>query len=468
MPRKHMVSHHPFLLGKKRDVDMTEGNIIRHIITFAIPLLIGNLFQQMYNTVDTWVIGNFVASKNAFSAVGSVSPVINVLIGSFLGFSSGTGVVISQYYGAKRYAEVNKAVHTAIAATLILGVLLSLIGITMIPFMLKFMKMPAEVIPEATTYLSIYFAGLMGLVLYNIGSGILRAIGDSTRPFIFLVICAVVNTALDLLFVIGFGMGVGGVALATIIAQGFSAVLVISTLMRSQTCVKFTIKKLHFHWDILRKIIRVGIPSALQMSITSFSNVFGQSYINYFGSDCMSGWGTYIKVDQLILLPMQSIALACTTFVGQNLGKNLVRRAKAGMLRSMIIAVSATALLILPVVLLAKPIAAFFNPNAVVVEYAVMLLRWMSPFYVLCCVNQIFASALRGAGNTKAPMIIMLLSFVGFRQLYMFAMSHICNEIIPIAMGYPAGWLLCSTAMWIYYSTVPLDKTRLVDDKPKN
>ena len=468
MTRKQMVSDRlHFLTPKKgRDVDMTEGNILRHIITFAIPLLIGNLFQQMYNMVDTWVIGNFVENKNAFSAVGSVTPVINVLIGTFLGFSSGAGVVISQYYGAKRFHEVNKAVHTAISMTLILGTLLTVVGLTMIPFMLSFMKMPKDVIPEATTYLSIYFSGLMGLVLYNIGAGILRAVGDSTRPFLFLVICAVVNTVLDLLFVIVFHMGVSGVALATILAQAISAVLVMIVLLRSNTCIKLSPKKLKIDVPILKKIIRVGIPSALQMSITSFSNVFGQSYINFFGADCMSGWGTYIKVDQLILLPMQSIALSCTTFVGQNLGKNQVQRAKKGIVTSLLMALSATALLIIPVVIFAEPIAAFFNPSAAVVSYAAMLLRWITPFYMLTCFNQIFASALRGAGNTKAPMIIMLCSFVAFRQVYLFCISQICNEIIPIAMGYPAGWLLCSLATFIYYKSVPLNKTRLVDDVP--
>ena len=304
--------------GKKKTVDMTQGNIPRHIISFAFPLLIGNIFQQLYNTVDTWVVGNFV-SNEAFSAVGSVGPIVNMLIGFFLGLSSGAGVVISQYYGAKRYDAVEKAVHTALVMTVIIGVVFTFIGLGLTPIMLKLMKTPADVLPESTAYLQIYFSGILGLMLYNMGAGILRAVGDSQRPFYFLVICAIMNTVLDLVFVIVFEMGVRGVALATILSQATSAVLVLITLLRTDECIKLNIRKLKVHCDILKKIISVGIPAAIQMAITAFSNIFVQSYINFFGSNCMSGWTAYAKIDQLLFHPMQSIALASTTFVGQNL-----------------------------------------------------------------------------------------------------------------------------------------------------
>ena len=450
-------------IRKKRDVDMTEGNILRHIIAFALPLLVGNLFQQLYNTVDTWVVGNFV-NNEAYSAVGTVGPIINMLIGFFLGLSSGAGVVISQYYGAKQHDKVQETVHTAILMTLILGVLFTVIGISMIPLMLKLIKMPDTVTGEATTYLTIYFAGIMGLMLYNIGAGILRAVGDSKRPFYFLVVCALLNTVLDLLFVLVFHMGVAGVALATILSQSISAILVMVTLMRSDNCIRLDLRKLKIHMPMLKKIFKVGIPAALQMAITGFSNIFVQSYINFFGENCMSGWTTYSKVDQLLFLPMQSISLASTTFVGQNLGKNLVQRAKKGVTVSMLIAVASTVVLMLPVMLFAPQIVAFFNSEPAVVDCGAMLLRWLSPFYVLCCFNQIYSGALRGAGNTRAPMIIMLASFVAFRQVYLFAMSRIWNEIIPIGMSYPAGWLLCSLLTVIYYRKVQLSKSRLVDD----
>ena len=454
----------PHRSGKRQDVDMTQGNILHHIISFALPLLLGNLFQQLYNTVDTWVLGNYV-SNEAYSAVGNVGPIVNMLIGFFLGLSAGAGVVISQYYGAGQMEKVQNTVHTAVTMTLGLAVVFTGIGLFMIPYMLDLMKMPDAVIPEATAYLSIYFCGMIGLMLYNIGAGILRAVGDSRRPFYFLVVCAVMNTILDLLFVLAFKMGVEGVALATILSQGVSAILVLTTLIRTDNCVKLSIRKLRIHWDILKKIIFVGIPAALQMAVTAFSNVFVQSYINYFGPDCMSGWTTYSKVDQLLFLPMQSISLATTTFVGQNLGKGLVDRAKKGIQTSLLVACGATALLMIPVIAFAPPLAAFFNAKEEVIGYSTLFLRWLTPFYVLCCFNQIHGAALRGAGNSRAFMIITLCSFVGFRQVYLFAMSNICNEILPIAMSYPAGWLLCSTITAIYYQKAHLGKTRLVEDQ---
>lgn len=448
----------------KQDVDMTQGNILRHIITFAFPLLLGNLFQQLYNTVDTWVLGNYV-SNEAYSAVGNVGPIVNMLIGSFMGLSSGAGVVISQYYGAGQQDKVKQTVHTAIVMTLCLGALFTGLGILMIPFMLNLMNMPDVVVPEATTYLTIYFSGLMGLMLYNMGAGILRAVGDSKRPFYYLVVCAIMNTVLDLVFVLIFHMGVAGVALATILSQAVSALLVLLTLVRTDNCVKLSFSKLRVHWDILKKIIFVGIPAAVQMAITAFSNVFVQSYINYFGPDCMSGWTTYSKVDQLLFLPMQSIALATTTFVGQNLGKGLLERAQKGIRTSLVVACSATVLLMLPVIAFAPLLSEFFNAKAEVIEFATLFLRWLTPFYVLCCFNQIHGAALRGAGNSKAFMIITLCSFVAFRQVYLFAMSHICNEILPISMAYPAGWLVCSTITAIYYKKANLGKTRLIEEQ---
>ena len=459
-----MSSKRNILTPKRaKDVDMTKGNITRHIISFALPLLIGNIFQQLYNTVDTWVVGKFV-SNEAYAAVGTVGPVVNMLIGFFMGLSSGAGVVISQYYGAKRFDAVEKTVHTAITMTLILGVLFTGLGLFMTPYMLQLMKTPENVLPESTAYLTIYFSGILGLMLYNIGSGILRAVGDSKRPFYYLVVCAIMNTVLDLVFVIQFKMGVRGVSLATILSQATSAILVLITLLRTNECIRLRVRNLQLHWEMLKKIFRVGIPAAIQMAITSFSNIFVQSYINFFGDNCMSGWTTYAKVDQLLFLPMQSIALAATTFVGQNLGCNQAERAREGVRKAITISLISTVVLMIPVLISAPQIVAFFNSKAEVVQYGSMLLRWMSPFYVLCCFNQIYSGALRGAGNSKAPMVFMLTSYVAFRQIYLFAMSNIWNEIIPIAMSYPAGWLLCSILTTVYYHKVRLGKSRLVED----
>ena len=423
----------------------------------------GNIFQQLYNMVDTWVVGRFV-SNEAYAAVGTVGPIVNMLIGFFIGLSSGAGVVISQYYGAKRYEDVSRTVHTALTMTFILGVAFTAIGLSITPFMLRLMNTPENVYPESSAYLNIYFSGIMGLMVYNIGAGILRAVGDSQRPFYFLVVCALMNTVLDLVFVLVFDMGVRGVALATILSQAVSAALTLITLLRTGECIKVEPRKLKIHWDIIKKIFRVGIPAAIQMAITGFSNIFVQSYINFFGDNCMSGWTTYAKVDQLLFLPMQSIALASTTFVGQNLGNNQVERAKQGVTRALIIALISTVFLMIPVIAFAPYIVAFFNSKQEVVEFGSLLLRWITPFYILCSFNQIYAGALRGSGNSKAPMVIMLTSFVAFRQAYLFIMSRVWNEIIPIAMSYPAGWLLCSALTTIYYHKAQLGKNRLVED----
>lgn len=465
---RHSVHLHlPFHTHHRQaryDVDMTQGSITKHLINFSLPLLLGNLFQQLYNMVDTWVVGNYV-SNEAFSAVGTVGPVINMLIGFFLGLSSGAGVVISQYYGAGREEKVRQAVHTALMLTLVLGVVFTAAGIAMTPLMLQLMKTPAEVAPEQAAYLRIYFAGVMGLLLYNMGSGILRAVGDSRRPFYFLVVSAVLNTVLDLLFVIKFHMGVEGVAYATIIAQAVSALLTLWVLMRAEGGIRLELRALRFTWSVLRQIVAVGIPAALQMAITAFSNVFVQSYINYFGPDCMSGWTAYTKVDQLVILPVQSISMADTTFVGQNLGVGDTPRAKKGVRISLWLSVAVTAVLLIPVLLFAPDLTAFFNSKAEVVSYGALLLRLLSPFYFFFCINQIYAGALRGAGNSQMPMWIMLGSFVVFRQIYLYIMSnYISNEIIPIALSYPAGWFVCSVATLLYYHHCKFDSHRLVGD----
>ena len=449
--RKASVPQSP--LQKRKDVDMTVGSIAGHILRFALPLLLGNLFQQLYNTVDTWVVGNYVGN-DAFAAVGAVTPIVNMLIGAFSGLASGAGVVISQFYGAGRQDRVRDAVHTAVVLVLILAVLFTGIGLFITPLMINFTNVNSNSVSDASTYLSIYFSGLIGLMLYNIGAGILRAVGDSKRPFYFLVVCALLNTGLDLLFVCVFHMGVEGVALATILSQCISAILVFFTLMRTDSCIKVQFKYLRLHWDLLKKILLVGIPAALQMALTAFSNVFVQAYINHFDeglapSVYMSGWTAYLKLDTLLFLPVQSIALAVTTFVGQNLGKGQVVRAKKGVTTSLLIGLGIMIVLMIPLMIFAPSIVSLLNSTPEVIESGTMYLRLLSPFYLLCCFNQIYACALRGAGNSKASMIIMLSTFVGFRQLYLYIMSLVCYEVVPIALGYPAGWLACCIATTI-------------------
>ncbi len=449
---------------KRGETDMTEGSILRHLLSFALPLLVGNIFQMLYNTVDTWVVGNYV-SRAAFDAVGSVSPMINMMIGFFSGLASGAGVVISQYFGAGKTDKVRETVHTAVTLTAILSAVFTVLGFLLIPVFLDLSRTPAHVAPESTAYLTIYFAGVTGLLFYNMGAGILRAVGDSTRPFLYLIVSAVLNTVLDLVFVLVFGMGVEGVAYATIIAQGVSAILIVIALLRTSSCVRLSLRSLALRWEILKKIFRVGLPAAIQMAITSFSNIFVQSYINGIENGvAMGGWTAYAKIDQVLLLPAQSLALASTTFLGQNLGKRLVDRARAGLRTALCISVVTAVVLMIPVMILAPQLVAFLNDDPDTVRYGTIFLRFISPFYVLCCFNQVYAGGLRGAGNSRAPMIIMLTSFVAYRQIYLFVVANfISNTVVPIAMAYPTGWMLASLLTWLYYRRVDLEKNRLVE-----
>ena len=429
---------------------MTSGSIIKHLLMFSVPLLIGNIFQQLYNTVDSVVVGNYVG-KEALAAVGSVAPIINMLIGFFSGLSSGAGVVISQYYGAHDRKKVHDAVHTTVALTLVLCVVLTVIGVFSTPAMLRLMQTPSDVEGPASEYLQIYFAGLSGLLLYNLGSGILNAVGDSRRPLYFLIFSALTNTVLDLLFVAKFQMGIAGAAIATIIAQALSAILVMTVLCRSKGDYRIVPKDIRFHRLMLRRVCSIGLPSAIQMSVTAFSNVFVQSYVNRFGSSCMAGWTSYQKIDSFALLPLTSIAMAATTFVGQNLGAGNRKRAHEGTRTAFLLALGITGVLLIPLMVFAPQLIGLFNRDEGVLYYGTLFIRLISPFYLTSTVNQVFSGSLRGAGSTKVPMLIMLGSFVVFRQIYLFVTYRLIGTIIPVALGYPMGWVLCSVLIYLYY-----------------
>lgn len=429
---------------------MTEGSIPRLLIHFALPLLIGNIFQQLYNTVDSIVVGNYV-NKQALAAVGCTGPIINTLIGLFAGLAAGAGVVISQYYGAKDREKLHSAVQTTITLTLIMCVALTVLGVALTPYMLKMMDTPDDVFVEAVEYLRIYFMGVSGLLLYNIGSGILRAVGDSTHPLYFLIFSALTNTVLDVLFVKFFHMGIAGAAIATVIAQCISALLVISMLIRSSADYRIDLRALQLRGSILRKVCAIGIPSALQLAVTAFSNIFVQSYINHFESSCMAGWAAYNKIDAFALLPMMSLSMAVTTFMGQNLGAGKLARAKKGPLVCLGISMVINVLILIPLILLAPQLVSLFNQEEEVLRFGTLFIRMISPFYLLCAINQILSGALRGAGDTKTSMFIMLGCFVVFRQIYLFIVYRLGGGIIPIALGYPAGWILCSSILLIYY-----------------
>lgn len=429
---------------------MTQGPIRRHLIAFAIPMAIGLLFQQLYNTVDTIVVGQFVG-KEALAAVGSTASIINMLVGLCAGLSTGASVVISQCYGAHDNKGLHNAVHTTITATFVLSLACMALGVALVPPMLRMMDTPPDVLPAAESYLRIYFAGIGGLLVYNMGSGILRAVGDSRRPLYFLLFSAAVNTALDLLFVVWFRMGVEGVAYATVLAQFLSAALVLTVLTHDHTAYGIRWRDLRIHTPVLRNILSIGLPSGIQQGITGFSNVFVQSYINYFGSACMAGWSSYNKLDVFILIPMQAIALASTTFVGQNYGAGHLKRARKGVRQALTMSIVISAALALAMVLSAGEAIRLFTNDEEVMAYGVHFLTFISPFYVVCCFNQIYAGALRGVGNAKIPMYIMLFSFVVFRQLYLLVCRAMGNHFTMITLAYPMGWIMCSVLLGIFY-----------------
>ncbi len=429
---------------------MTEGSIPRLLITFALPLMVGNVFQQLYNTVDSIIVGNFV-SKQALAAVGCTGPIINTLIGVFAGLSGGAGVVISQFYGAKDRERLRRAVQTTVVLTAIMCVLLTAAGVLMAPLLLRLMDTPADVMGAASEYLRIYFWGISGMLLYNIGAGILRAVGDSTHPLYFLIFSATTNTVLDYLFVKVFSFGIAGAAIATIVSQALSAVLVMGMLIRSKEDYRVDLKALHLDGAVLKRICEIGIPSSLQMGVTAVSNVFVQSYINRFESSCMAGWAAYNKLDAFAMLPLMGFSMAVTTFVGQNYGAGKLDRARSGPLHALWIGTLIMVAILTPMMLFAPTLVRLFNQEAEVIAFGTLFIRLISPFYLLCTINQIYSGALRGVGDTKATMIIMLFSFVFFRQLYLFTAYRLGGGIVPIALGYPAGWIMCSTVILIYY-----------------
>ena len=429
--------------------DMTEGTIWKHLINFAFPLFIGNIFQQLYNTVDSIVVGNFVGA-DALGAVTSTIPVVITLIGLFIGLSMGASVVISQYFGAKDIPSLRRATHTAVVSTIIMALIISAIGYYSTPSLLRMMNTPESVFREAVVYLQIFSLGLGGTMLYNMGSAILRAVGDSKRPLYFLILASVLNIFLDLLFVIKFGLGVAGVAYATIIAQLISGLIIFWILFRSHEVHSLSWGEMKIDASILKRIIQIGFPAGFQMALTSFSNVFVQAYINSYGAASTAGWGIYARVDAFVILPTQSMAMATTTFVGQNAGARKPDRIHKGLLQGLFISWGISTCIITMLYIFAPFIASMFNQDAAVLGYAVLFLRLNSLFDPINATNQIEAGALRGVGDSRTPMLIMLSSFVVFRQIYLFIISKLTTSIYFIAIGYPLGWMICTFLMTLH------------------
>lgn len=419
---------------------MTEGVIWKQLIAFSIPLLIGNLFQQLYNTVDSIVVGQFIG-KEALAAVGSSSPVINLIIGMFMGIAVGSGVIISQYYGAKSADKIGWAVHTSIALSIIGGLGLSVLGVLSSPLILKLMKTPASVLDSSVLYFRIYFMGALFNLLYNMGAGVLQAVGDSKRPLKYLCVASVTNIVLDLLFVVVFDMNVDGVAYATVIAQFVSAALVLRALMTTDDIYRLELKKIRIDRRMMKRILRLGIPSGIQQSIISFSNVIVQAKINVFGAVPMAGFGAYNKVDGFVVLPTQSFCMAATTFTGQNIGACQFDRVKKGVKQGIFISLTVSAAISVLLFLVGKNVLEIFSTDSGVIHYGQLTLFVMVPFYCVLSIHQILMGAMRGAGRSMQSMIISVGNMCVLRMIYISIVVPLFNNYQAVIWCYPITWI---------------------------
>lgn len=429
---------------------MIEGKISKSIILFALPIFLGNLFQQLYNVVDSIVVGN-VLGKEALAAVSSTGSLINLIIGLINGIFVGAGVVIARYYGAKNNKSLPKAVHTTIAFGFIAGIIVTAFGIIFTPSLLKLMGTPSDVFADSVTYLRIYFAGGIGIVMYNACVGIFQAVGDSKRPLYYLIVAAITNVVLDILFVAVFDFGVGGAAVATVISQFVSAILGFFKLTKVDGDYKIYIKKIKIDGEMLKILMKMGLPTGIQNSIVAFANVIVQSNINQFGSIAMAGSGSYSKLEGFAFLPITSFSVALTTFVGQNLGAKQHDRAKEGARFGIIVGVALAQIIGIIIWIFAPKLIGFFNSDPAVIGEGVIRAKIICLFYFLLALSHCLSGILRGAGKTNIPMIVMLVSWCLIRVSYITIMVKIIPDIRVVFWAYPLTWLISSAAFLIYY-----------------
>ncbi len=430
---------------------MTEGTIWKQILAFAFPIFLGNLFQQLYNTADSLIVGNFLGS-NALAAVSSSGNLIFLMVGFFNGIAMGAGVVIARYYGAKEMQKVQNAVHTTIAFGVAAGILLTIAGTILTSRILVWMGTPADVLPESTVYFRIYFFGSLSFVMYNIFVGILQSVGDSRHPLIYLIVSSVINILLDLLFVGMLGFGVGAAALATILSQFLSALLCLHRLLyKSPEEYRVSLRSIRFDLPMLRQIIANGLPSGFQNSIIAFANVIVQSNINKFGKMAVAGCGAYSKIEGFGFLPITCFTLALTTFISQNLGAKQYERAKKGA-RFGILCSTLTAELVGIFLYFTIPVfIRAFNRTPEVIAYGTAQARTVTLFYFLLAFSHCIAGILRGAGKASVPMITMLCFWCIVRVTYITVIVRLVPVIGVIFWAYPLTWSLSSVVFLIYF-----------------
>ncbi len=430
---------------------ITEGVIWKQLLSFFFPLLFGTFFQQFYTTLDAVIVGQYVG-KQALSAVGgSTAVMINLMVGLFVGVSSGATVTIAQFYGRKDAEGVEKAVHTATALAIAGGVIFTVIGLVGAPFALRLLKTPEDVMPHALVFMRIYFCGMTANLFYNMGAGILRAIGDSRRPLYFLIASCGLNILLDFLFVVAFRWGVAGVGVATLISQIFSAVMVGIILMRTNDCYKLTIKKIRFHPQMLGRIIRIGVPTGFQSLMYSVSNLMIQSNINGFGTDTVAAWTAYSKIDALFWMIMGSFGIATTTFVGQNFGAGKVDRVRKGVRECLFMSLAVTAFLSPILYFFAEPLLRLFTPDNAVIDIGIHILRFLVPLYLTYVSVEIFSGALRGMGSSFIPMILTMIGICGFRMLWVLLAVPLWPGLNTVLFSFPIAWMSTSLLFIFYY-----------------
>ena len=429
---------------------MTQGPIWKRITYFALPIFLGNLFQQMYNTADSLIVGNFLG-KNALAAVSSTGSLIFMLIGFLSGIAIGAGVVISRYFGGNKLEEMSKAVHTTVAFGLVAGVVMTAVGVGLSPQILRWMDTPENVMHNSQLYLSIYFMGSLGSVMYNACVGIMQAVGDSRHPLYYLIVSSVVNVVLDLFFIAVLGMGVDGAAWATIIAQYVSAIMCLWRLLRVKDSYRVELRKIRFHWDMLKRVVRFGLPSGVQNSIIAIANVVVQSNINHFGDAAMAGVGAYSKIEGFGFLPITSFTMAMTTFVGQNLGAGQIERTKRGARFGTITSVILAELIGVAVFIFAPQLIAAFDTSPDVIAYGVDKARTSVLFYCLLAFSHAMASTLRGAGKAVVPMFVMMICWCIIRVSFLAIAVPLTGSIQMVYWVYPLTWFLSSvTFLWYY------------------
>lgn len=429
---------------------MTEGPIGRQIIRFAIPLFLGNLFQQLYNTADTLIVGRLLGSS-ALAAVSSSGSLVFLLVGFFSGICMGAGVVISRFFGAKDDRSLTLAIHTTLAFSVAAGVFLTAFGTALAPQILIWMDTPPEVLAEATEYIRLYFFGALGMALYNGCMGVMQAVGDSKHPLYYLIISSLMNVVLDIVFIAVFHWGVGGAAFATSLSQFFSVFLCLLRLTRVKENYRVTLKKIRFDMEMLKLIIRYGLPSGLQNSVIAIANVVVQSNINYFGAMAMAGCGAYSRIEGFAFLPITCFTSAITTFVGQNLGAQEYDRVKRGARFGVGCSLLLAELIGVITFVCAPTLIGLFTDEPEAIAFGVEKARTCGLFYCLLAISHCFSAVLRGAGRAMVPMATMLVFWCMVRVTLLTVLVPLTQSIAIVNWVYPITWSLSTVTLFLYY-----------------